>query len=151
MIINEPVTQYVRKEIESVLIENSEKVSSYSKEFYSKNCDPSVESFVLIGLNIRNYVIFTKVITIGTDNACLISIKQIMKECILFNATSFICVHNHPSGDPSPSTADNRITRQVREGAQVMGITFFDHVIIGEKENDPLGLGYYSFRDTGEI
>ena len=57
--------------------------------------------------------------------------------------------HNHPSGDPSPSAADIQLTRQLREAAAAVDITLLDHVIIGRRGADPLGRGYYSFREAG--
>ncbi len=57
--------------------------------------------------------------------------------------------HNHPSGDPSPSAADIQLTRQLREAAAAVDIPRLGHVIIGRRGADPLGRGYYSFRDAG--
>jgi DNA repair protein RadC len=58
-------------------------------------------------------------------------------------------VHNHPSGDPAPSAADIQVTRQLREAALAIDISLLDHVIIGQPTADPLGRGYYSFREAG--
>ncbi len=58
-------------------------------------------------------------------------------------------LHNHPSGDPSPSAADIQLTRQLREAAAAVDIPLLDHVIIGRRGADPLGRGYYSFREAG--
>ena len=60
-----------------------------------------------------------------------------------------ICAHNHPSGDPAPSAADIKITRQLREAGQAVDITLLDHVILGNASADPTGRGYYSFRESG--
>jgi DNA repair protein RadC len=57
--------------------------------------------------------------------------------------------HNHPSVDPSPSAADIQLTRQLREAAAPVDIPLLDHVIIGRRGADPLGRGYYSFREAG--
>lgn len=56
-----------------------------------------------------------------------------------------------PFGNPSPSSADLEVTRQLREAARVVEIDMLDHVIIGTKEDDPLGVGSYSFRNAGLI
>lgn len=53
------------------------------------------------------------------------------------------------SGDPAPSAADVQVTRQLREGAKAVDIEFLDHVIVGRAATDPLGRGYYSFREAG--
>ena len=62
-----------------------------------------------------------------------------------------VCAHNHPSGDPSPRSADREVVRQLREAARIVGITLLDRVIIGRAGADPLGRGYYSFRDAGLV
>jgi DNA repair protein RadC len=58
-------------------------------------------------------------------------------------------VHNHPSGDPSPSASDIQLTRQLREAGSIIDIPMLDHVIVGDREADPLARGYYSFREAG--
>ena len=57
--------------------------------------------------------------------------------------------HNHPSGDPAPSSADVQVTRQLREAARALDIELLDHVILGQPAADPRGLGWYSFRQAG--
>lgn len=75
--------------------------------------------------------------------------RDIMRHVMLHNATSFILVHNHPSGNPAPSGADFAVTRKVREAAQIMQVNFADHLIIGvPSEGCP---GYYSFREAGVL
>ncbi len=60
-------------------------------------------------------------------------------------------MHNHPSGDPAPSAADIQVTRQLREAARTVDIDLLDHVIVGTTTADPMGRGYYSFRDAGVL
>lgn len=61
-----------------------------------------------------------------------------------------VCVHNHPSsGDPAPSAPDVAVTRQLREASKAVDIQLIDHVIIGRRESDPLGVGFFSFRNAG--
>jgi DNA repair protein RadC len=67
----------------------------------------------------------------------------------LASAAAIVCVHNHPSGDPGPSAADLSITKLLREASKTVEIDLLDHVIIGTKDDDPLGRGYYSFREAG--
>jgi DNA repair protein RadC len=64
-------------------------------------------------------------------------------------AYGFVLIHNHPSGDPSPSKADELITRRLLEAANFMQVCFFDHVIIGKPS--PGRLPYYSFREAGIV
>jgi hypothetical protein len=65
-------------------------------------------------------------------------------------AMTVACVHNHPSsGDPAPSAPDMAVTRQLREAFKAVDLELLDHVIIGRKECDPLGVGFFSFRSAG--
>ena len=76
--------------------------------------------------------------------------REILKKVILHSAYAFIVIHNHPSGDPTPSEADRRLTRNLREAAEVMKVQFFDHIVIGtpaEGRAQP----YFSFREAGMI
>ena len=57
----------------------------------------------------------------------------------------FVVVHNHPSGDPTPSDADRLMTKQIQDAAKLLGLRLCDHIIQGTKEDDPRGVGYYSF------
>ena len=66
-------------------------------------------------------------------------------------ATGLLVSHNHPSGDPAPSSADIEITRRLRDASSFLDIPVKDHIIIGHREADPLGIGYYSFSEAGLI
>lgn len=152
LIIYEAQVTYTRKEIEKVNISSSVDAVSFIREFFQKNVEnPTVEHLGIIFLNNRNFVLGAKILSVGTQNQTLVSAKIVLAECLLHNATSFILTHNHPSGMPDPSAADSRITRQIRDASQVLDIHFFDHIILGEVQNDPLGIGYYSFRDAGML
>jgi DNA repair protein RadC len=74
-----------------------------------------------------------------------------LRAALLANACSFICVHNHPSGDCTPSGPDINVTRLIRDASKAIDLAFHDHVIVGDKAVDPLGKGYYSFRQAGLI
>jgi DNA repair protein RadC len=84
----------------------------------------------------------------GSVNETMAHPREILKTVLLHSAYAFIVVHNHPSGDPSPSDADMRMTRNLMEAAEVMKLNFFDHLIIGapsEARSQP----YFSFREAG--
>lgn len=72
------------------------------------------------------------VLTTGTINASLISPREVYKEALRCNAVSLILIHNHPSGDPSPSKEDIQLTKQVKAAGGVLGISLLDHIIIGD-------------------
>ena len=110
-----------------------------------------VEKFWVLCLNRKNRLLKCIEVTSGTATAALAHPREIYREAIRASAAAVICVHNHPSGDPAPSTADLHVTRQLREAARTLDIELLDHVIVGQAAADPLGLGYYSFRTAGLI
>ena len=96
--------------------------------------DKSREHFIAIYLNARNELIFRKHIFIGTLNASLVHPREIFKEALEHNAASVILVHNHPSGDPTPSEDDLEITKRITEAGKIMGIDILDHIIISKNK-----------------
>lgn len=111
----------------------------------------AVEKFWVICLNRRNRLLRQVEVTSGTAGSTLVHPREVFRAAIEASASAVVCVHNHPSGDPAPSSADVRVTRTLREAAQTVDITLLDHVIIGEEAHDPTGLGFYSFRDAGVL
>ncbi|MET0263220.1 MAG: DNA repair protein RadC [Rariglobus sp.] len=110
-----------------------------------------VEKFFVLALNRKNRLIKCIEITSGTATSSLAHPREVFREAIKEAASAIICAHNHPSGDPSPSSADIKVTRQLREASQTIDITLLDHVILGQPSHDPSGVGYYSFREAGLI
>jgi DNA repair protein RadC len=108
-----------------------------------------VEKFWVLCLNRRNRIRKRVEVSSGTATAALAHPREVFRSAIREGAAAIVCAHNHPSGDPSPSTADIQLTRQLREAAAAVDIPLLDHVIIGRRGADPLGRGYYSFREAG--
>lgn len=104
-----------------------EVVTYFAHEFSALN----VEIVKLICLDAKNRIIFTKDITKGTSNMSLLSPKDIYKEALLRNALSIIVMHNHPSGDPTPSQSDKEITKLLQDAGQLVDIPLLDHLIYG--------------------
>jgi len=102
----------------------------------------NIEHFYILLLNNRSQLIAYREVTSGTLTSSLVHQREVYKLALLNNAAKIIAVHNHPSGDPSPSRDDKNITRVLREAGEVMGINLVDHIIIGNGE-------YYSFSDAG--
>jgi DNA repair protein RadC len=75
----------------------------------------------------------------------------VVRNAAQHGATAIACVHNHPSGDPAPSSADVQVTRQLREAAKALDIELLDHVVVGNATSDPTGLGFYRFRSAGML
>lgn len=128
------------------MLDTPEKVAEYMEGALE---DPTVEYFHVIMLNRKNRALGRVMISKGTATCALVHPREVFKPVIVAGATAFIVTHNHPSGDPAPSQADMRATRQLREAAGIFQIEFIDHIILGDKEMDPGNYGYYSFAESG--
>jgi DNA repair protein RadC len=102
------------------------------------------ETFKVIYLNNQNQIIDTADLSEGTVNASSVSPREIIEGTIKFNATSLIFVHNHPSGNPDPSSSDRALTRELVFVSRIMQIRLLDHIIIGDNK-------YFSFAGEGLI
>ncbi len=111
----------------------------------------AVEKLWVLCLNRKNRLIKRVEVTSGTATGSLVHPREVFRPAIREAATAVICVHNHPSGDPAPSSADLQVTRRLREAAQAVDIELTDHLILGTPAADPAGRGYYSFREAGLI
>lgn len=109
----------------------------------------AVEKCWAVCLNRRNRLIDCREISSGSATQALLHPREFFREAIRLGAVALIAVHNHPSGDPAPSEADLRITRQLRDTGRTIGIELHDHVIVGRPDADPTGRGWFSFRDAG--
>lgn len=102
------------------------------------------EVLVLLLLNTRNRLIKDCTVSEGTVDMTLVSPRELFIEALQNNASSMILLHNHPSGDPSPSGEDIRISRRVYEAGAWIGIELLDHIIIGNNR-------YCSLKETGSL
>lgn len=100
------------------------------------------ESFLVLHLNTKNKVIREEMVSLGTLNSSLIHPREVFKSAVKESSHALIFVHNHPSGDPTPSAEDHQVTRQLKEVGELLDIPVLDHVIVGVN-------GYYSFREDG--
>ncbi|MDF9827300.1 DNA repair protein RadC [Ereboglobus sp. PH5-10] len=121
-------------------------VAAYMRPFCA---GAEVEKFWILCLNRKNRLLKLVELSSGTATQALAGTREIFREALREGAVGIICVHNHPSGDPMPSAQDIQTTRQIREGARVLGVDLVDHVIVGEAANDPAGAGWYSFKMAG--
>ncbi|MCR8850123.1 DNA repair protein RadC [Rossellomorea sp. SC111] len=92
------------------------------------------EHFVCLYLNTKNQVLHKQTIFIGSLNASIVHPREVFKEAFRRSAASIICIHNHPSGDPTPSREDIEVTKRLVECGRIIGIDVLDHLIIGEKK-----------------
>jgi DNA repair protein RadC len=107
------------------------------------------ESLRAVLLNAKQYLIKICTVSQGTVNESLAHPREIFKPVIAHSAYSFILVHNHPSGDPSPSEPDLRLTRRILEASRILQLNLVDHVIIGSPA--PGRSSYFSFKEVGVI
>ncbi len=109
----------------------------------------SQEQVVVATLDSRLRHMGTTVVSVGTVNDSSAHPREILRPVITRGAYGFILVHNHPSGDASPSHADEIVTRHLVAAAKIMQVRFLDHVIIGRPS--PGRAPYYSFREAGIV
>lgn len=107
------------------------------------------ESLRLLLLDTRYRLLRIEEISTGSINESIAHPREILRPAIVYSAFAIILVHNHPSGDPTPSAADLKLTRRISEAATLLQINLLDHIIIGGKENE--GRGYYSFKESGVL
>ncbi|KUO70898.1 MAG: hypothetical protein APF81_08955 [Desulfosporosinus sp. BRH_c37] len=90
------------------------------------------EHFRVISLSTKNHVLGISPVSIGSLNSSLVHPRECFKEAIRRNSNAIILLHNHPSGDPTPSQEDIEVTRRLADGGKILGIEVLDHVIIGD-------------------
>ncbi|NJL08069.1 MAG: DNA repair protein RadC, partial [Methylacidiphilales bacterium] len=100
------------------------------------------EEFRILFLDKRNQLIADEVLSRGTIDHTPVYPREVVKRALELSASALILVHNHPSGDPTPSTADIQMTGKIAEAAASLGITLHDHLIIGRN-------GHTSFKGLG--
>lgn len=92
----------------------------------------SREHFWALTLSTKNHLLRTVEVSVGSLNASIVHPRELFREAVAASAASIVVVHNHPSGDPTPSGADIQLTRRLIKAGDVMGIEVLDHVIIGD-------------------
>lgn len=100
------------------------------------------EHFRVVCLSTKNHVLGISGISMGSLNSSLVHPRECFKEAIRRNSNAIILLHNHPSGDPTPSREDLEVTRRLTDGGQILGIEVLDHVIIGDNR-------YISLKERG--
>ncbi|MDN5331656.1 MAG: repair protein RadC [Tepidanaerobacteraceae bacterium] len=100
------------------------------------------EHFRIVLLNVKNRVISVENISIGSLNSSIVHPREVFKPAIKRSSAAIILVHNHPSGDPTPSREDVEITRRLVESGRILGIDVLDHIIFGNPD-------YLSFKEKG--
>ena len=102
------------------------------------------EIVIAVFLNGQNRRLGEKEITEGTPTQATVYIRRVIEEALRTSAAAVVLVHNHPSGNPEPSTGDDETTRDLLKACKLVGLVLLDHVIVGETE-------HYSYSDSGRV
>ena len=100
------------------------------------------EQFLVCGLDAKHRIIGVNVVSIGSLTLAIVHPREVFKPLILMNAAAWICAHNHPSGDVTPSEEDRVLTNRLKQGADLLGIRLLDDLVLTDED-------YYSFADHG--
>jgi DNA repair protein RadC len=139
-------TRVAREQLRDVSLETPELIHNF---FGPQLRHLSQEQVMVAVLDTRLRHVATTVVSVGTVNDSSAHPREILRPVITRGAYGFILIHNHPSGDPSPSRADEIVTKRMVEAAKLMQVCFLDHVIIGRPS--PGRAPYYSFREAGLV
>lgn len=141
-LIQEVARRYLRERMmDKPFCESSREVFEY---LYHSLRDKKREQFKVIFLDAKNRIIEEKTIFEGTVDSSAVYPREIVKDALEYAASALIFVHNHPSGDPTPSRNDMEITKDLVFAARVIQIKVLDHIVIGNNR-------YFSFADRGLI
>ncbi len=99
------------------------------------------EHFIALHLDSKNRLLCLEIVSVGSLNASIVHPREVYKSILLSAAAAVVFVHNHPSGDPTPSREDMELTTRLKDAGDLLGIRLLDHVIIGNR--------HFSFADSG--
>lgn len=107
--------------------------------------DDSKEHFLAFYLDGRHRPIARSTVSVGTATASLVHPREVFQPAVGLGAVALLILHNHPSGDPSPSAEDRTVTKRLREAGELLGIRLLDHIIWTASGD------YYAFSEHGEL
>ena len=99
------------------------------------------EYFMAIHLDGKNRIMVVDVCSVGSLNQSIVHPREVYKTALLSSAAAIILIHNHPTGDPTPSSEDREVTRRLQEAGTLLGVKVLDHIIVGDN--------YFSFVEGG--
>lgn len=142
-VLAQRMAQEIKRELP--LLDTPDRVADLLRE---ENRLYEVEHFQVVLLNTRRKLIRVEHISQGTLDTILVHPREVFKLAIAANAAAIILVHNHPSGDPTPSEADIKVTRDLIRAGQVLKIDVLDHIILGQRTSER-ARDYASLRELG--
>jgi DNA repair protein RadC len=131
----------LKNELEETKLNNANKVYEYTKYLFN---DKNQELFYCLYFNTKQQIVGKELLFIGTVNKSITHPREIFKYAYLYSASSIICLHNHPSGDTTPSREDIDFTDALVKIGMIQKIPVIDHIIVSNKS-------YYSFLENGKI
>ncbi len=137
-----------QESIQEPVLDGAEKVYRY---MLSCCAGLEVEKLWVLLLDKKHRILRRVEVSSGILDQTLAHPREVFREAIRQAAASIILVHNHPSGDPSPSAADNRLTEAIKQASSVIMIDLLDHVIIGTADSTNARMPYYSYRERGRL
>lgn len=123
-------------------IRSPEDVAAVGKGFMRIHEEPE-EYMYMLCLNNKNRITGVFEISHGNVNSSIVCPREVFQKALLANAVNIILMHNHPSGDPSPSTEDIKVTKRLIEAGNILGVQVLDHIIIGDR--------YVSLKEKGYL
>jgi DNA repair protein RadC len=112
------------------------------RHFHARLRDEAQERFMVLLLDGRHRVLREEIVSQGTLTASLVHPREVFRPALREAAAALVLIHNHPSGDPSPSREDREVTARLQQAGEVLGIPVLDHVIVADQ-------GFVSLRDEG--
>jgi len=147
--VTEVARRILKQQVEAdPLLDSPELVYKY---LYPRAAGIEVEKFWVMCLNKKNRLLRLVEASSGTAGNSLAHCREVFREAIRSGATAVICSHNHPTGDPTPSRDDMKVTEALADAGKLIGIQLLDHVIVGEAAKDPKKIGFFSFKDNGLV
>jgi len=147
------MNSYATAVVQLPLVREAQRTRLKTPEEVAQFCDDlrdlAQEAFHIVTLNAKNHVIDRHMVTVGIADAALVHPREVFKRACHDGASTLLVVHNHPSGDVTPSTEDIRITRQLTAAGKVLDIKVLDHVIIAGNSQDPNKRPFLSMREEG--
>jgi DNA repair protein RadC len=133
---------------EMQLCDTPDKAAEYWRQHVTAHpCfNPDVETFVVVLVNTRRKIQGHCLISTGTLDTILVHPREVFRPAVIGAAAAIVVMHNHPSGDPTPSEADIKVTRDLIRAGQILKIEVLDHVVMGQSGE---GKGYVSLRELG--
>lgn len=146
--IHQIKASYVRESSETYSVLSPNDVVSFWRNIIEHEAwyDSEKECVVVLCLDTAKNVKAYNIVSIGTINQSFAGPREILKPALLCSAAAIVLIHNHPSGNPSPSRADHDVTKRLSDACKIMEIEMSDHVIIGSGYPE-----YFSFRESGLI